>query len=217
MGLRYTNFFDESKYESCETQIIVCKECSCHLCLTDLVISDDFQGSSGQAYLVESIINYVPDKVLRESNMKTGVYLTRDVKCHQCKIRLGWTYQKAYSYLETYKEGKFVIEKSFIKFITNNSSTKLLLEQADRNNRRRLSANSTTSTISEASLDENTKIDNFRFISNPISEHKPRSLSQRSDSFDFRDIQNGTFLRRLRFQGMDKDDIDEDEDVFVDV
>lgn len=142
MGLQYTNFFENEDYE-CDTQIILCKQCSCHLCLSNLIISDSFTGGSGQAYLVDKLINFTLDEKVEESQMKTGRYLIRKVRCHQCNTILGWTYKKSFDYRESYKEGKFVIERAYLNVIENNSSTKNLIELAKQNYRRRLSSNAT--------------------------------------------------------------------------
>lgn len=194
MGLKYTNFFDNSKYEASDIKIIICRGCSSHLCLSDLIISDNFSGSSGPAYLVDKLINYEFDSRPQETPMKTGTYLINKIRCHQCHQPLGWYYKKAYSYAETYKERKYVIENKYILFIPNNSSTDILVEQALQNKIRR--RYSSTSTISNESLD-------------PPDFKKERELS------------GGIFLNRLRIPGFDKgleenDEEDEDADVFVD-
>lgn len=147
MGLKYTNFFDNYNYESSDTQILICKNCSSHLCLSHLILSDNFTSTTGSAYLVDKLINYQPDPVLEKSNMRTGLYLTNKVRCHQCQSPLGWSYKKAYLTAQSYKEGKFVLEESVIKVIPNNSSTATLLEKARINNqRRRYSGESNSST-----------------------------------------------------------------------
>lgn len=166
MGLQYTNFFENKDYET-DTQIIICKECSSHLCLSSLIISDSFSGSSGPAYLVDKLINFTTEDNLEETQMKTGIYLIKKVKCHQCLNVLGWTYKRSYNYRESYKEGKFVIEKAYIKTIDNNSSTKNLIESARKNYRRRLSSNST---INSCELDDLKDIKYMRSGLNDVKE-----------------------------------------------
>lgn len=163
MGLKYTNFFDNSEYESDDTEIIICKECSSHLCLSSLIISDSFLGSSGPALLVDKLINYVCADEIEETQMKTGTYLIRKVKCHQCLTTFGWTYKKSFTYRESYKEGKFVIENAYIKSIENNSYTETLIELAKQNYRRRLSSNST---ISSSEIDDEFKFNdsNLKYL-----------------------------------------------------
>ncbi|WPK27765.1 hypothetical protein PUMCH_005165 [Australozyma saopauloensis] len=140
MGLQITDFFATPSYEDGSTQIIVCAECTSHLCLSSLIISDNFWGLSGKAYLVDSVINTLLDPTDIETMMKTGTYLINKIRCRQCSTILGWLYKKSYSGAETYKEGKFVIERKFIHLIPNNSATSVLAEQARILRRRRSSA-----------------------------------------------------------------------------
>ncbi|CAD1811626.1 Yippee zinc-binding/DNA-binding /Mis18, centromere assembly family protein [Candida parapsilosis] len=114
MGLKYTNYFDNSQYTCPDTHIFTCKGCSSHLCLSNLVLSDNFNGSSGPALLVEQLINVDISPITEDTSMRTGLYKINKVKCQQCKKTVGWRYKKSYSYSESYKEGKFVIEKSYI-------------------------------------------------------------------------------------------------------
>lgn len=243
MGLKYTAFFPESLYDSPSTQIIVCKKCGCHLCLSDLIISDQFTGSSGAAYFVKDLINFEPSLTVIESQMRTGTYLINKVRCHQCKITIGWHYKKSYMAEEQYKEGKFVIERAFLDVIPNNSATDILLEQGKLHYKRRKSsgANSVFSQVSSPSrtspnpgwdadrfgspTENSFKTDLLRRLSSstgtaavpvPTPNSGPRTSSQyRSRSvFEFRGLHNGTLLSRLR--GFDKEDCDEDDEVFVD-
>lgn len=210
MGLKYTNFFENSSYESSDTQIVICKNCSSHLCLSPLILSDNFRGSSGPAYLVDKLINYQLESGSQETRMMTGVYLINKVRCHQCATLLGWTYKKAFSYAETYKEGKFVIEKDFIKLIPNNSSTASLMEKAKVNNSRRRSSGS-------SSIDyQSTSDDIFKFNTS-MDDSRLKMDDSGGNPISFRDSDDSSMLARLRFQGIDKDEFDEDQDVFVDV
>lgn len=151
MGLMCTNYFENYKYDSPKIQIITCKGCLSHLCLSDLIILDKFSGSSGPAYLVDLLINFEFESQFQETEMLTGIYVVSKIRCHQCKSILGWYYKKAYSYRETYKEGKFVIEKEFIKFIDNNLLTNALIENALKNKFRR--RYSLTLTVSSEDID----------------------------------------------------------------
>lgn len=212
MGLKYTNFFDSSSYEPADTQIIICRGCSSHLCLSQLILSDEFRGSSGPAYLVDKLINYAPDPDLEETVMHTGTYVIRKVRCHQCNCRLGWTYKKSFSYSQTYKEGKFVIERKYIKMIPNNLSTALLVEKARLNSRRRSSGASSGSSIEYSPSSE---IILRTGTTKQSRDFKIRGIS--GTSIDLGNGQSGSFLNRLRFQGVDKEELDEDQDVFVGV
>lgn len=154
MGLKCTDYFETSKYDSPDIQIITCKSCSSHLCLSDLILSDNFSGSTGPAYLVDNLINVQINPKTEDTQMKTGAYKINKVECHQCLKTLGWYYKKSYSYSETYKEGKFVIEKSFIKFSDNLSTTQLLKEKAMQSKFRRFS-NSSSHNSSAISIEAN--------------------------------------------------------------
>ncbi|KAG7193946.1 uncharacterized protein KQ657_005145 [Scheffersomyces spartinae] len=204
-----------------------------------------FTGSSGAAYFVKDLINFEPSLTVIESQMRTGIYLINKVRCHQCKITIGWHYQKSYMAEEQYKEGKFVIERAFLDVIPNNSATEFLLEQGLIHYKRRKSsgANSVLSQASSPSRTSpnpdwdsekfgggyiyhhhNTHLNssNSNSTSNAVAVPTPNSSSLRSSAlyrgsrsvFEFRGLNNGTLLSRLR--GFDKDECDEDEEVFVD-
>lgn len=179
MGLRYTDFFDSCNYEPSDTQIVICGSCSSHLCLSHLILSDNFTGSSGPAYLVDKLINYQPDGGLIETKMRTGEYLINKVRCHQCMSPLGWNYKKAFSYSEAYKEGKFVIEEKYIKLIPNNLSTAALEEKARKSRSRRHSSGSSVqssfnrshsfASTASSTIEEIDSKDAFKFDMSPLA------------------------------------------------
>ncbi|EEQ36068.1 putative yippee-like protein [Clavispora lusitaniae] len=158
MGLKSTDFFENTSYEA-DTHIIVCNECSTHLCLSSLVLSDKFCSQSGDAYLVDRVINVQPDGEDRKTPMKTGVYLINKIRCSQCATTLGWLYKKSFSYSELYKEGKYVIERAFIHEIPNLSSNEALVRQARRSRRRRSSNMSSVSSSSDEVLPTPSSLD----------------------------------------------------------
>lgn len=208
MGLKQTKFFANSSYEAEDAQIIICRQCSSHLCLSSLILSDNFVGSSGPAYLVDRLINYYQDPEIVETSMKTGSYLISHVQCHQCATKLGWVYRKAYDCQQTYKEGKFVIEEEFIKSIANNSSTASLLENMKKTSRRRSSANSTfSSDLSEE--------DSFRFEkSNHFAAGKGNG-NARISHLSFQAESDESFFNRLRFRTSEVEKLDDIEDEAV--
>ncbi|KHC35204.1 hypothetical protein MGO_03549 [Candida albicans P76055] len=232
MGLKCTNYFENSKYESPNIQIITCKGCSSHLCLSDLILSDNFNGASGPAYLVEDLINIEFNLQSEETPMKTGVYKINKVKCHQCKNQLGWYYKKSYSFAETYKEGKFVIERKFINFTDNLTTTQLLTERALQNKfKRRYSNNSTnssTSNTSNSSTISNNSISDLEIDESGSSQHesfltkeKFKLLNRRRSSGTNGNI-NATLLNHLRIpyhsirnegrNGAEEEEDDDDDD-----
>ncbi|PVH13740.1 uncharacterized protein CXQ87_001858 [Candidozyma duobushaemuli] len=206
MGLKTTEFFENTSYDSKNNKIFVCNECSAHLCLSNLVISDQFTGASGHAYLVDKLINVQPDGPDQEKQFRTGVYIVNDIRCSQCRTRLGWFYKKSAAYAEAYKEGKYVVERAFIREVPNLSSTASLLQQARSSRRRRSSANSVAS-----SVDDESSVDSFR--------------RRRSDEFKFGTVNIKIESARLvpgsrssHFSAVkdDFDEHDEDPNVFVD-
>lgn len=208
MGLKQTHFFSNSSYEAEDTQIIICRTCSTHLCLSSLILSDNFVGSSGPAYLVDKLINYHPDPEAVETKMRTGTYVICNVKCHQCSTKLGWVYRKAYDAQEAYKEGKFVIEEKYIKTIANNSSTASLLENMKRSRRR--SSNS----VKSSSFSSENEDGSFRFEKpSPTASfgNKPRL-----NHLSFHTESDEHFLSRLRFRSFDEKLEDFEDEAVVD-
>lgn len=53
--------------------------------------------------------------------MTTGSHCIKTIRCAGCTSPIGWTYIKAYTESQKYKEGKYIIEKSFIKEIDNSA------------------------------------------------------------------------------------------------
>lgn len=149
MGLKVTSFFDEPDYNSTNQKVITCKNCLNHLCLSTLVISSDFSGASGKAFLVDSVLNYEFYGIPVKLEMLTGIYLISKVRCIQCKTGLGWYYNRSFTSTECYKEGKFVIELAYLNFVESNTNKKLI----DRVKKKRQNSNeSNSSTESNLSL-----------------------------------------------------------------
>lgn len=205
MGLKTTEFFENTSYDSKNNKIFVCNECLAHLCLSTLVILDLFTGASGNAYLVDKLINVQPHGSDQEKQFRTGLYVVNDIRCSQCSQYLGWFYKKLASYSEAYKEGKFVIERAYIREVANHSSTASLLREARLLRRRRSSANSASS-----SLDEESALESFR--------------RRRSDEFKFGSVNvklelplmiRASHLRHPMVKD-ELDEHDEDANVFVD-
>jgi hypothetical protein len=47
--------------------------------------------------------------------LMTGAHVVQDIFCKSCDQKLGWTYVEAHHSSQTYKEGKFVLERALIK------------------------------------------------------------------------------------------------------
>lgn len=93
--------------------------CSKHAWRTEIadmgdVISKDFHGVQGPAFLVSDVVNYFlgPEE---ERMLLTGQHIVRDVICVRCQSVLGWRYSFAHEESQKYKEGKFVLESVKIK------------------------------------------------------------------------------------------------------
>ncbi|KAL8737828.1 MAG: hypothetical protein Q9181_001319 [Wetmoreana brouardii] len=97
MGLSYNVYLNGDK-------IFGCKNCKTHLASHDAIISRNFRGQHGKAFLFNTVVNTTQSEAV-ERNMTTGRHQVRDVICKQCKETVGWKYDKAYEAAEKYKEG----------------------------------------------------------------------------------------------------------------
>ncbi|WPG98302.1 Hypothetical protein R9X50_00109000 [Acrodontium crateriforme] len=106
MGLVYNIYLTSRK-------VYGCKNCKTHLADHDEIVSRNFRGQHGKAYLFNSVVN-VQTGEANERNMTTGRHLVRDICCRQCKEVVGWKYDHAYESTEKYKEGKFILEAELL-------------------------------------------------------------------------------------------------------
>ncbi|KAL1933364.1 hypothetical protein VTP01DRAFT_7454 [Rhizomucor pusillus] len=106
MGLKYRTYLDG-------TAIYGCLNCKTHLTTADAIISRQFQGQYGQAYLFHYVVNIFEGEA-EDRAMTTGLHTVRDISCTKCHTVLGWTYVRAYSEDNKYKEGKFILEKKLL-------------------------------------------------------------------------------------------------------
>lgn len=109
MGLAYNVYLDSSK-------IFGCKKCKTHLANYDDIISRNFRGQHGKAFLFSSVVNINSGDAV-ERNMTTGRHVVRDIICRQCDQIVGWKYDKAYEASEKYKEGKFILEAELLQVV----------------------------------------------------------------------------------------------------
>ncbi|CCF56357.1 hypothetical protein KAFR_0B00580 [Kazachstania africana CBS 2517] len=86
-----------------------CRHCRTHLSSSVQIISKDYRGRTGDAYLMSSVLNVIEDKVETRS-MLTGEYLVCDILCHLCKKLIGWKYLRSDNKDQNYKEGKYILE-----------------------------------------------------------------------------------------------------------
>ncbi|EGP87649.1 unnamed protein product [Zymoseptoria tritici ST99CH_1A5] len=106
MGLAYNIYLDAKKVYGCKT-------CKTHLADHDEIVSRNFRGQHGKAYLFNTVVNILAGEA-GERNMTTGRHVVRDICCRQCKEVVGWKYDRAYESTEKYKEGKFILEQELL-------------------------------------------------------------------------------------------------------
>ncbi|KZF22221.1 yippee-like protein [Xylona heveae TC161] len=106
MGLAYNIYLNSPR-------IYGCKKCKTHLSNPDDIISRNFRGQHGKAYLFNSVVNISLAEAM-ERNMTTGRHIVRDIMCIECKETVGWKYDKAYESSEKYKEGKYILEAELL-------------------------------------------------------------------------------------------------------
>jgi len=88
-----------------------CKSCGIHIADHRDVHSKNFTGKNGEAILFNSAVNVTQGEPV-EKQMLSGKHLVSDIKCNNCGDYVGWTYQKAFTPENKFKEGKSVLEKS---------------------------------------------------------------------------------------------------------
>ncbi|CAL9734529.1 hypothetical protein MOSE0_F01266 [Monosporozyma servazzii] len=86
-----------------------CRYCRTHLSSSFQIISKDYRGKTGDAYLISDVCNVLEDKIETRS-MLTGDYLVCDIVCTLCHKTLGWKYLKSERQEQHYKEGKYILE-----------------------------------------------------------------------------------------------------------
>jgi len=94
--------------------IFVCRDCKAHLTRGSELISKDFRGRSGKAYLFNSVIN-TSNGVAEDRMLITGMHTISDIFCFDCNKALGWKYVHAFDERQRYKIGKVILEAAFIR------------------------------------------------------------------------------------------------------
>lgn len=106
MGLKYRTYLEGRK-------VYGCQNCRSHLANSDGLMSKQFQGQHGQAYLFRYVVN-VSEGPEKEKQMTTGKHTITTVFCCQCDTEVGWRYIKAYEDDQKYKEGACILEKALL-------------------------------------------------------------------------------------------------------
>ena len=111
MGLAYNVYLNSAKIFGCKVPFLVkfaClsanhgdyQNCKTHLADFDDIISRNFRGQHGKAFLFSTVVNTKQAEAM-ERNMTTGRHIVRDIKCKQCDETVGWKYDKAYEAAES--------------------------------------------------------------------------------------------------------------------
>ncbi|EOD14832.1 hypothetical protein EMIHUDRAFT_47245, partial [Emiliania huxleyi CCMP1516] len=79
-----------------------CALCATHLAAHDQVVSRQFRGRHGDAWLFGDVIN-VNDGPPEKRLLLTGLHVVADIYCNGCDTRLGWKYVEAYEEQQKYK------------------------------------------------------------------------------------------------------------------
>ncbi|PWN40143.1 yippee-like protein [Ceraceosorus guamensis] len=107
MGFQHTQFL------ASPVQVYGCVTCRTHLATNENLISKNFNGSTGRAFLFEEVVNVECGEAV-DRHMTTGLHNVRDIFCIRCNASLGWRYEKSFVQAEKYKEGKFILERARI-------------------------------------------------------------------------------------------------------
>ncbi|KAK6932840.1 Yippee/Mis18/Cereblon, partial [Dillenia turbinata] len=91
-------------------KVFKCKCCKVDSASHDDIISKDFQGRFGRAYLFKNVVNISLGRS-EERELLSGWHTVNDIYCSSCQQILGWRYEKAYEETEKYKEGLYILEK----------------------------------------------------------------------------------------------------------
>ncbi|ROW14323.1 hypothetical protein VPNG_03947 [Cytospora leucostoma] len=114
MGLQYPEYLDD------HPDVFACNHCKAHFAYLKDIISQNFRGQHGKAFLFHRVANFELSEPT-ERNMTTGRHIVRDVMCKGCHRTVGWKYDKAYETSEKYKEGKFILEQELLVHIKDPS------------------------------------------------------------------------------------------------
>ncbi|KAI8918571.1 Yippee/Mis18 [Powellomyces hirtus] len=111
MGIIFKRYLETPTHSN--SRIFGCGECKTHLSTSEDILSKAFQGTTGRAYLFQSVVNVLEGSV-RTANMTTGVHIVKDIYCTACQTLVGWKYERAYEDSQKYKEGKFILERQLV-------------------------------------------------------------------------------------------------------
>ncbi|GMM55665.1 Moh1 protein [Maudiozyma humilis] len=87
----------------------VCRNCRTHISSTHEIISQQYRGKDGDAYLMSRVAN-VCEGASETRTMFTGDYVVCDIECQWCHAVVGWKYLISQNHGQRYKEGRYVME-----------------------------------------------------------------------------------------------------------
>ncbi|KAI0206950.1 yippee zinc-binding/DNA-binding /Mis18, centromere assembly-domain-containing protein [Astrocystis sublimbata] len=103
---------------------IRCSTCGVDFAFSSQIVSRQFTGRHGRAYLVAPLDAdpYTSDANLTNvtvgetetRTLSTGLHNVADVRCAHCRARIGWKYMGAAEDEQVYKVGKFLVERKRI-------------------------------------------------------------------------------------------------------
>lgn len=91
-------------------RVYICSSCETHLASDEDVVSANFHGNAGRAFLVKSAINVIYSAPT-ERSLLSGMHMVADLRCRVCDQLLGWKYIRAQAEAQKYKEGHVLLEK----------------------------------------------------------------------------------------------------------
>uniref|UniRef100_A0A0A9F280 Yippee domain-containing protein n=1 Tax=Arundo donax TaxID=35708 RepID=A0A0A9F280_ARUDO len=104
MGLLFVEVLprDDGDPSSPASAVLKCRRCRLDAASVGAILSRDFQGRFGRAYLFDRVVNITlgPDE---DRHLVTGLHTVNDIYCICCHEILGWRYEKAYEESEKYK------------------------------------------------------------------------------------------------------------------
>lgn len=116
MGLGYSVYIENPcvnllgvKRKHQKFTIYGCGRCKTHLSSSGQVMSKDYRGKTGDAFLMRKVVN-VSEGPKETRYMITGRYVVCDIYCHTCKKLVGWRYLISERRDQEYKEGKYILE-----------------------------------------------------------------------------------------------------------
>jgi len=73
---------------------------------------------------MKKVWNYVSGPEA-DRHLLTGQHTIKEIYCAKCEVNIGWTYVRAYEQTQEYKIGKFILEKAYIKKVSEKAIVKI--------------------------------------------------------------------------------------------